>query len=108
MERPEHRISIGGFTLMTAGGLAMAGYPIAWLVLSPKSVLRSNDSAFVNGFGAGVAMALGALFGVTLLGFAWSQFARRFSPRRRRRLEIGLMVTFFVAALVVSAVRAAH
>lgn len=103
MEKPERRIPAGGCVLVAVGGLAMAGYPVAWLLLSPKSVLKSSDAAFVNGFGAGVGMALGVIFGVSMLGFAWSQFARRFSSHKRHRLEMVLMVSFVVAALVVTA-----
>jgi len=101
-------MSVAGVVLFAAAGMAAAGYPIGWLLLSPKAVLGSSDAAFVNGFGAGVAMTLGVIVGITMLGFAWSQVARRFGPLARRRIEIGLMVSFFVVILVVSTVWAAH
>jgi hypothetical protein len=103
MEQPERRMPVAGFALLVAGGLATAGYPIAWLLLSPKSVLRSTDPAFVHGFGAGVATAFAVPAGVVMVGFAWSQFARRFTPRNRRRLEIALVAGFIVAVLVINA-----
>jgi hypothetical protein len=106
MQRPKRQIPISGLVILAAGGLVVAGYPIAWLLLSPKSVLKSTDSAFVNGFGAGVAMALGVIFGVTSLAFAWSQFVPRFSSRNRRRVQIGLLVSFSVALVIVMMVRA--
>ena len=90
-------------------GLFFAGYPLAWILFSPKSVLRSSDAEFVHGFGAGVGMTFGAILGVFLLGVAWSRYARRHSSRNRRRVEVALMVGFIITVLfVTAAVRPAH
>lgn len=94
---------------MAVLGLCFAGYPLAWILFSRKSVLRSSDPEFVHGFGAGVGMTIGITLGVTLLGVAWSLFVRRHGPRNRRRLQIALMVGFFITVFVVTAaVRPAH
>lgn len=98
--RPDHGLRLRDIFVWAALGLFFGGYPLAWILFSPKSVLRSTDEGFVHGFGAGVGMTLGMVLGVTLLGFAWSRFVRRFNWRVRRRLEIALMVGFLIVAFV--------
>ena len=78
MNKSKNRNSVVGAAMLVFGGLAFAGYPIAWLLLSPKSVLRSNDPSFVMGFGAGVGAAVGVTVGVGLIGLAVSGILRRF------------------------------
>jgi hypothetical protein len=63
--------------------LTFAGYPLAWILFSPRSVLRSTDPAFVQGFGAGVGLTLGVIAGVLCMTVAVVRFAGRLVPDRR-------------------------
>jgi hypothetical protein len=54
---------VWGYLVWTILALFFGGYPLAWILFSPKSVLRSTDPEFVNGFGAGVGMTAGMILG---------------------------------------------
>lgn len=100
MDKRPRPWSLVSTVLCAIAGLAMAGYPIAWIMLSPKSLLRSTDVAFVNGFGAGFGFAGGFMLGVVLLGLSWHEFAGRLKPNTRRRIEIAALALVFVAAVI--------
>jgi hypothetical protein len=54
---------VRGFLVWAILALTFGGYPLAWILFSPKSVLRSTEPGFVYGFGAGVGMAVGMILG---------------------------------------------
>jgi hypothetical protein len=97
IDRTTAPASLSTVILLALLGLMLAGPPIAWLVLSPKSVLRSKDSTFINGFGAGLGTGFAAPVGVVLLGLAWSQFLRRHSPAFRRKASLASLLLLLAA-----------
>jgi hypothetical protein len=84
--RSKRDAEIRGFLAWTILALSFAGYPLAWILFSPKSVLRSTDPEFVNGFGTGAGMTAGMILGGVCVAVVVARLAGHV---RRNRVNRG-------------------